>query len=267
MFLLKNKNSYESFPTPSDLAAIHVPYENQALNSGVVVSQLVRGILTHIEEPNTPDYYFRSLWGFKDHDSVLVVYSELDELEKRQFPEPNEYIYLSKYGDVDSLVEILVTLHRLYPRIDLRFHSAKEVRSSREEYTGNIVLIAGPDYNKIVSLFEEHSALQYLRGDHEEDIYLKWTESDEVFVPTIGTITGNQMPVAYGFVLKRRNPHNPSKRLILIGGCHTYGVFGAASAFSYWAAKRDNIAYANCKAVVDRFGSDRDFARFSRCVR
>jgi len=259
VILLKNRESYKLFPTPSDLAAIHVSYEKGQLDAVAVSAQVVRGILSHIEQPAAADYYFRSLWGFNDRDSVLVVCSELDEPEKRQFPEPNEYLYLSKYGDVDSLVEILVTLHRLYPRIDLKFHSANEVRLTREEYTGNVVLIGGPDYNRIVSLFEEHSLLQYMRGDREEDIFLKWRESEEVFVPTIGTVTGSRSTMDYGFVLKRRNPHNLSKRLVLIGGCHTYGVFGAASAFSYWGGRRDDVAYGNCKLVVDRFGSDPDF--------
>ena len=174
VFILKNKESFNDYPTPSDLATIYVPYDNKSmLNRANIINQLENGIQSYLQITHKPTYYFKSLWGFNEFDSVLIICSELDEPEGRQHPEPNEYIYLSKYGDVDTLVEILVTLNRLYPHLDIKFHSSNEVKAIPNEYTGNIILLGGPDYNRITALFEEYSNYEYLVGEREEDISLR----------------------------------------------------------------------------------------------
>jgi len=260
VFLLKNRQSFSSYRLPSDLAVVYVPYAHGMLNSDEVINALVSGITSFLDRPHRFDYFFRSLWGFSEHDAVLIVCSELDEPEKRQHPEPNEYIYLSKYGDVDSLLEVLVTMHRLYPRLDVKFRSANEVRAVPEEYTGNIILVGGPDYNTITRLFEEYSPFEYVRGGREEDILIRRKGEDAVLVPRLSTEAGESRIVDYGFYVKQRNPYNPAKRLIMLGGAHTYGVFGAAKAFSFWGGLKDEVAHLNCKSVVDSLGHDPNFA-------
>lgn len=260
VFMLKNKESFEAYPTPSDLAAIYIPYDNKnALNRVETIKQLEKGILAYLKETHQPTYYFKSLWGYDEYDSVLVICSELDEPEKRQHPVPNEYIYLSKYGDVDSLVEVLVTLHRLYPHLDVKFHSADEVKAIPNEFTGNIILIGGPDYNRITGLFDQYSPYEYLVGATDEDISIMKKSTEEVYIPKIEAESCRNKIVDYGFFLKMKNPYNHKKKLIMIGGPHTYGVFGAIKAFSYWGGTKDDLSYTNCKEVVDTLGHDPDF--------
>lgn len=132
--------------------------------------------------------------------------------------------------------------------------SAGEVSGIREDYATNLILVGGPDYNQITDLFEESSPFEYLTGETEQDIYLRHKIRDDTYVPKI---EGDPI-VDYGFFVKRRNPYNPSKRLILIGGAHTYGVFGASKAFSYKGGAKD-LAYDNCKAVIESLGHDPSF--------
>ncbi len=257
VFLLKSQRSKKRYRMPSDLAAVYVPYDS--FNSQDVVKQLRHGILTYLGGKHPPDYYVQGLWGFGEHDDVLVVCSELDEPDKRQRPEPNEYIYLSKYGDVDALVEVLVSLSRLYPRINPRILSAGEASSVRSDYTGNLVLIGGPDYNKITGLFEDCSPYEYIVGKRPEDISLKRKTTGARHRPKMTSVGGKTRITDFGFFVRMRNPLNATKRLIMIGGAHTYGVFGAAKAFSCWE-NADGVAHANCKVVVEAAGTDPSFA-------
>lgn len=251
---LKNEASKERYKYPSDLGAIYIPYGDGELASKATASKLIEGIVDYLRETHPPAYYLKSLWGFGEYDSVLVICPELDEPDKHQHLEPNEFIYLGKYGDLDAFVEVLVTLHRLYPHLRVTFRSAGEVSEIREDYATNLILVGGPDYNEITGLFEEWSPFEYLSGETEQDIYLRHKTTDETYVPD----TKGTRIVDYGFFVKRRNPYDPSKRLILIGGAHTYGVFGASKAFSYKGGARD-LAYDNCKAVIESLGHDPSF--------
>ena len=259
VFILKCRESFSEYPLPSDLAVIYVPYKKGRLKSPDIAAEVEKGILRYLQTPDSPDYYPKSLWGFSEYDDVLVICSELEEPEKRQHPEPNEYIYLSKYGDVDSLMEVLVTLHRVYPELKITFRSANEVATIPEQYTGNIILIGGPDYNRITGLFQEYSPYEYVEGVNEYDIRIRHKNKGTIFIPQIQEEKGLKKITDYGFFIKRKNPYNPSKKLVMIGGSHTYGVFGAIKAFSYTDMKRDELAFHNCRKVVEILGNDPDF--------
>lgn len=89
----------------------------------------------------------RKVWGINNGDSVIVVCSELENPEERQYVEPREFIYNLKYGDVDAYFEVVTTLLRLYPAIKLRVMSAGEVEATRVDLASHMILIGGPDYN------------------------------------------------------------------------------------------------------------------------
>ena len=66
--------------------------------------------------------------------------------------------------------------------------------------------------------------------------------------------------IDYGFFVKMKNPYNSLKKLIMIGGAHTYGVFGAIKAFSYFSNDKKEISYQNCVSIIDALGNDPEFA-------
>src|SRR5690349_21142206 len=45
----------------------------------------------------------RRFFRFRNGQRVLIVCSELEDAEQRQWVEPNEFIYMLKYGDLDAL--------------------------------------------------------------------------------------------------------------------------------------------------------------------
>ena len=262
VFLLKNKES-ERFSTPSDLRSfIYVTYPNRKkLNSSEMLSDLSEGFNNFIERAHKPEYLFKRIWGLEDNDSVTVICTELDKPELRMHPEQNEFIYLSKYGDLDALVEVLTTLHRLYRNLRVGLFTGSEVKARRIPYTGNLILIGGPDYNAATRLFNKYVPYAYKRGDGgEHDIYLRDRRDKQVYYPKFARHSGHDEIRDFGFFLKMRNPRNLDKKIIMIGGSHTYGVYGAARAFSYEGDTREGIQYNNCKAVVDKLGFDPEFS-------
>jgi hypothetical protein len=59
--------------------------------------------------------------------------------------------------------------------------------------------------------------------------------------------------------IKKTNPYTPEKRLVMIGGAHTYGVYGAVKAFTFSRRVSDPVARQNCREVVSRLGPDPSF--------
>ena len=261
VFMLKNKKSEKQYPKPSDVPSVYVPYEgNRQLNSANTLEELTIGFKNYMEKTHKSEYLFKSIWGFDDNDSITVICSELDKPEMRMYPEKNEFIYLSKYGDVDTLVEVIITLNKLYPNAEVLHHTGEEVKQGRVPYTGNIVLIGGPDYNAATRLFEELVPYEYKCGKGgPNDIYLHDRETNETYYPEFREEAGHQKVKDFGFFAKVRNPHNPDNKLVLIGGSHTYGVYGAAKAFSYEGETKEGIQYQNCKLVTNAVGYGQEF--------
>lgn len=176
--------------------------------------------------------HLRKAWGFKDGDYVTIVCSELEEQDIMQYPEPREYIYTRKYGDIDALFEVSLTLLKLYPDIKLKISSSKELDNTQYDQFQNFVLIGGPDYNIYTERFLSETDVVYnyktLTHEHrpqEEIIALCNTRNKT-------TLYSEEEEHDYGYFERRPNPHDPRKSIVCIGGCHTIGVTAAAKAFS-----------------------------------
>ncbi|RAY13040.1 hypothetical protein DPM19_21280 [Actinomadura craniellae] len=191
----------------------------------------------------------RNVWGFGRRDRVMVVCTELDDPETRQFPEPREFIYSYKYGDLDALFEVVTTLLRLFPALELRVVSYNELDRSQLDLDSHLVLIGGPDYNKVTEriLEEADTCFDYLSPysrqpsrRHPDEIVLLARESgDELFFTTDKR--------DYGYFETLDNIYAEGKRIVLIGGCHTLGVTGAAKTFSVL-----NVARQETREIVLR---------------
>jgi len=267
VLLLKNLSSSSGYPKPSDLSYIYISYEDDSvLDSPATLAELERAVHVFVQSPQEPDHYFKGVWSFDEFDDVVVVCSELDDPEKLQHPEPWEFIYLSKYGDLDALFEAETTIHELYPSVHVEHKTGNEVLKVRgsDQLTGNIVLVGGPDYNSLTQVFEKSSPVKYLPADEENNIGMRIKSTREMLMPhrEASTSTGSERVVDYGFFMNRTNPYNPDKRLVMVGGSHTYGVYGAIKAFSYSRRGKDMVARGNCRYVVDHLGTGAEFVAF-----
>jgi len=207
----------------------------------------------------------RRIWGIKDGDFVILVCSELDDPEKRQNVEEREYIYNLKYGDVDAYFEVVITLLRLYPNIRLRVLSSGEAENVRIDMTQHLILIGGPDYNAITENFLGKNITQYdYRSPYVKERSTK--NPDEIVL--YNRVTKEEFcelteDKDYGYFEKIRNPNNPEKHIILIGGCHTTGVTGAVKSFSMAESEQGEIPSVvlnNAKMAARKIGKNREFA-------
>ena len=119
VILLKNKIS--KLKTPADINAyIYFPYDK--INSLESCKQLAKTINIHSKNIiKSPYNNFYSLWGFSENDEIFIVCPEGPNPDRKQFPEPEEFLYLGKYGDIDSLIVIFSSLKRLYPKSNIKF--------------------------------------------------------------------------------------------------------------------------------------------------
>lgn len=254
VIMLKNKKSRENYERPSDLMPlIYQPYPHGELNNEQTVDGIISSIHSFIRDRHTEEFYFRQIWGFEQTEPILVACSELPYAVQWREPESNEFFYLGNFGDVDSLLETVITLNCLYPKTNVEFKPESGVNP--EDLQKNIIIVGGPDYNQYASRFGNKIPFIYETGESSHDIYLKHQETGNTFEPDIS----NEPIVDYGFFAKTENPYNPEKSLIFIGGCHTYGVYGAAKAFGYHSDEPDQIAYNNCQKIVDKYGTDPTF--------
>ena len=178
--------------------------------------------------------YLRNVWGFRNGDPVVVVCSELDDAPIRQFVEPREFIYCLKYGDLDAYVEVLLNLARLFPKARTRVMSAGELNATQVDLRAHLVVIGGPDYNPVAArvLEWDKTRFEYLSPDmqkaspvHPDEIVLYDKFARKEYCHT-------DKDHDYGYFERFPNPHNSKRQVVVIGGCHTIGVTGAAKAFS-----------------------------------
>jgi hypothetical protein len=259
-YVLKSRESEGQHSRPSDLAAVFIPYDDRKdLASQRTMREISNGIIAYLGRAHVSDYYFRSLWGFDESDTITVICSEVPDPVKRMYPEPMEFLYLNKYGDLDALLETVSTLRRLYPNASVEYYTANEILDPRTQYGRNLVIVGGPDYNPLAATFSHLSPFKYRSGKDDHDIRIKDRRDGKEYIPRFTKKGGLGQIKDYGFFLKRRNPDNPAKKIIMIGGPHTYGVYGAVKAFSYSGISSDEVARRNCKTVVQELGHDPEF--------
>lgn len=258
--LLKNELSKEKFKVPSDISPfIYVPYKD---NKGIyeTCDKVANSILAYLKESPKSILYFKSLWGFYETDQVYIVCPELEEPEKRQHPEPQEFLYLGKYGDIDSLIVVYSSLNKIYSQLNIKFCTSEEFKYiPGNPYASNLILIGGPDYNKVTEHFMEQTPFEFSQNSTDETI-LVHKQKNQVFKPEFKSQKNIEEVTDYGFFVKMPNPYNPDKKLIMINGIHTYGVYGTAKCFSIYDEYELNVAKDNCKTVIESLGDDPSFA-------
>ena len=209
----------------------------------------------------------RQVWGFRDGDPVVVVCSELDDPQNRQFVEPREFIYCLKYGDLDAYVEVLLTLARLFPKTRARVISAGELNTTRIDLGAHLVVIGGPDYNPMAErvLSWDKTQFEYRSVDmpeksqqYPDEIVLHDKIEDKEYCHTDNDHD-------YGYFERFPNPNKPKRQVVVIGGCHTVGVTGSAKAFSaMWGEESDMTTVLDNAALVAKMV--KKFRRFAVLV-
>lgn len=238
-------------------------YERSPIARFVVVVPVIGDaiheyLIAKAKEADLPTPPFRNLWGF-DKDTIYMVCSQLEESEGRQEPEQGEFLYLGKYGDIDALLEVLTSLGRLFPRLNVKFCTDEEFnRLPGNPYANNLILIGGPDYNKITRHFMQYTPFEFI--DKNGITVLKHKETGQIYESKFIKKEGIDEVIDYGFFLKIPNPNNTSKKVIMINGIHTYSVYGAAKCFLSHDENERDITVDNCNKIVKKIGKNPNFS-------
>lgn len=259
IILLKNKKSSESgIRPPTDLSGyIRTQYEDGALTDQV--GEIGDAIYDFVQNSHPARFYLRSLWGLDNVSNTIIACSRMPMDDSAA--EFEDYIEHRRYGDLDALISLRETLHRLYPNMSILTTAA----ISRNELpdileSSNLVILGGLDLNPVFLDFERWSPFSYDYGESEEaeEIYVRDGVNDERLSFEYDEST--QRATDHGFFVKRSLNGSNRRKLIIIGGAHTWGVLGGARMFEYRGEHRTDIGYRNAKTILRKFGSDPHFA-------
>ena len=219
--------------------------------------------LTHIWKTR----HLKKVWGISDKDSVVVICSELDNPLERQNVEPREFIYSLKYGDTDAFFEIIITLLRLYPNIKLKAISSGEANSAKLDLASHLIVVGGPDYNEITKqvLNDCDTRFRYRSPCSQEACSSDPTQICLHDNSSRKELFEKQEEKDFGYIERIKNPHDPSKFITLIGGCHTIGVTAIVKAFSMAESEKGEIpsmVLRNAKIIANTIKRNSEYSLY-----
>lgn len=207
---------------------------------------------------NTDDVYlyYRLLWCLDPTSKTIIVPSTLPETSA---PNPFEdYIHMRIYGDIDAVLCMMESMHRLYPLMDVSISNARTIRELPKGWDQyNIIFIGGPDFNPLVQFFDDKCPIGYRYGppgSNEVWLYHKTTGIE--YMPEFFFRGNQQWAKDHGFFLKTNQSSSNNAKLVFIGGARTWGVLGAASLVSCTGNSKHAHSYTTAKQLVHRFGSN-----------
>jgi hypothetical protein len=248
VLLIKAKESMTSFPIPADLKD-RLPQVYEGLDKMVetCTNELSNYFKKLIHNDSLYNIYLNKIWFPNDVGTIHVITStEFEKREQFSSPEADNWMLLESLGDKDSLLFVYGFLNRNYRNINIPLYAADNFAGSLED---NLVVIGGPgdedgDRNNICRIFTEK-----MNGK------VSYSDDCEKMIYNGNDLTafkkGNKTVKDYGYFARFPNPLNPRSSVILIHGIHTFGVLGAAKAFSDHPSAQGNI-----RLVLNKFNLD-----------
>jgi hypothetical protein len=151
-------------------------------------------------------------------------------------PAHRNFVYLERFSDKDTVLELMVLLSRMY---SARIHKyTSEDFPKRQLLKANLFVVGGPGVENINEgnpicreMFTRvRSRIRY--SPDGESVHVKPDlESDAIQLkPTYGT--DGRLLRDFGYFARFPNPFAPDSTVVMINGLHTAGGLGAARAFS-----------------------------------
>jgi len=248
VLLIKANKSLRTFPLPGDIKnRLIIDYKNfdelikKCLEN---VADEFRRLLHHDSLSNI---YLNKIWFPNDVNNIHIVTStEAEKRKKFSSPTSDNYMLLESLGDKDSLLEVSAFLNRNYRNTISSMYAADNYTNNME---GNFVVIGGPgdeegDANRICKIFMDRMKVKVSYSkDCEKLLYDKKS--------FIATKEKRKTTRDYGYFARFPNPFNAKSTVILINGIHTFGVLGAAKAFSDHPSAQGNIRKVLKKLKLD----------------
>jgi S-layer like family, C-terminal region len=127
------------------------------------------------------------------------------------------------FGDALGLAELqshylTLDLKDLIVTYDNRIHG--------DELKNNLILIGGPDVNRITREVVAHidSKLKFGNPDQHE-IFIQDVSTKKIYAPFGLSSSFDDIKLDYGLILKAKSPFDPSKYVLVIAGSFGYGTW------------------------------------------
>lgn len=250
VLLIKAKKSMGDFPVPADIRdRLPIMYDTFDNLLDSVVNNLADEFKKILLNNSLANIYLNKIWFPNNAGNINVIAPPEPEKSEYASPESKNYIFLNNLGDIDTVLEIMNFLNRNYRSVKIDIFSAEEFKNNIED---NLVVIGGPgdsdgDGNSICALIMDKMDVKigYSFSEEEDETM---TYKDQKFS---ATYRGGKVVKDYGYFARFPNPFNPKSFVILVHGIHTFGVLGAAKAFSDHPSAQDNIRKVMKKLNLD----------------
>lgn len=257
VILLKNEESLDKYPTPSDLQQfVYLNYKkDELIKQSHLIEEISKSISYFLSDNHDAHYYYHALWALSPSSKTIIVPSQLPARYTKAKYE--DYMFIRRYGDLDTLFLVVETLNRLYPGMDISIVPAKKLNELPKKWRQcNVILIGGPDFNELVREFEQYCPIKYHYGPGKDDVWLSHEKTGEEFKPKFQKKDGKKRAKDYGFFLKKKLDKKNNTKLIFFGGAHTWGVYGATLLVGCRGFDRGEEGYKNAKLLIEKFGTD-----------
>jgi transcriptional regulator with XRE-family HTH domain len=209
-----------------------------------------------------------NLWRFPVNQDITIVCSELPQrlLDPLPFtdPEDPDYVELSRYSDLDALLELHGHIRALNPDNNVHVRTGS-LSLAPDEYTSHLVLLGGVDWNQVTAEVLHRIDLPIRQQTRPEDKDMGGFEVVEkgarrTFRPVLRE-TGNRWileeDVAHFY--RSPNPFNRKRTVSICNGMYSRGTLGAVRALTDARFRDRNNAY-----VLERFAGHDTFSIISR---
>jgi hypothetical protein len=250
--LIKAEATLETFPLPADIKnKIVISYKEFSELEEKCHDDVVRLFKQLLNSDTLFSVHLPKIWFPPDARIIHAVAPPEQEKSEYASPASKNYIFLNNLGDIDSVLEVTNFLNRNYRGIPIRIYASDTFNNHLED---NLVVIGGPgvpdesdeDGNSLSARMtaEMDTRIGYEFGQDDEFLVYKGQQFSAIY-------RGGKVLKDYGYFARFPNPFNPKNSVILIHGIHTFGVLGAAKAFSDHPSAQGNIRKVMDKLKLD----------------
>ena len=194
-------------------------------------------------------------WHFADGGPVRIICGQREDLPPEADGRHRNYMALTSYADLDSLVELFGHVRSRNPESDVRFARPSLLRDddlhAHLVFLGNMAAIQSAVEVLLPDL--PVAQVKVVEVDEGEIFEVDDSGTRARFGPTLagdGTVTED-----VGFLARMRSPTDPDRTLTICSGIFTRGVYGAVRCLTDRRVARVNNAYMRTRfADADTFG-------------
>lgn len=231
---------------PSDIRGLFVEqYTNASIEA--LLCKLVREAAIEVavaEEQSLDTTAIRAFWGWSPASTIDIVCSEIPRDDQPYFANPKDRNYLryAKFADLDTLLYVRASIPTIIQDAQIRDFSPSEYFDS---HCHSLVVIGGPPWNEVFRRYQSGLPFRFIPNELGQDdpLRIDMLNSRELR-PTWAGSEGLRCDVS---VVSRLFVNDV--RVVLLAGCLTWGVLGAAKAFLDGRRAVQNINFIHSLAA------------------